>query len=82
MNDLELITGLSVDELEAIADGLLVSPLQNRLSHLLACSKDGPLSSADNLELDGLLRKTDQLTILKTRARYTLNQMKAEAAGA
>ena len=82
MPNSELITGLSVDELEAIADGLLASPLQNRLSDLLARIKEGPLSVPDKLELDGLLRKTDQLTILKTRARYTLNQMKAEAAGA
>ena len=82
MIESELISGLSVDELEALADGLLTPPVQVRLSELLARSKEGRLSAADNLELDGLLRKADQITILKTRARYTLNQMKAEATGA
>jgi hypothetical protein len=32
------------------------------------------LTADEQLELDGLLTRVDQLTILKTRARYTLRQ--------
>jgi hypothetical protein len=52
--DLELLVGLSYDELEALADSVLAPSAQHRL--------------------DDLLERVDQLTILKTRARYTLRQ--------
>ncbi|MSQ94103.1 MAG: hypothetical protein EXR98_06050 [Gemmataceae bacterium] len=81
MNKSELLTELSVDELEALADSLLAPTAQAHLNELLARHKEGPLSADEDLELDRLLRKSDQLTILKTRARYTQNQTKAEAAG-
>jgi hypothetical protein len=80
VRELELLTGLSTEELEALADSLLAPAAQARLDALLARRKEGPLSSEDDKELDALLRRADQLTILKTRARYTLNQAKAEAA--
>ena len=82
MSDSELLTSLTCEELEALADSLLAPAAQSHLDDLLARRHEGPLSPAENNELDSLLRKADQLTILKTRARYTLNQMKAEAAGA
>ena len=81
MNDLELLTGLSVEELEALADSLLAPAAQVRLDDLLTRRKEGLVSPDEVAELDRLLRKSDQLTILKTRARYTLSQSKAEAAG-
>jgi hypothetical protein len=70
----ELLVGLSVEELEALADSLLASAAQARLDDLLPLRKEKLLSAGEERELDGLLQKTDQLTILKTRARYTLNQ--------
>jgi hypothetical protein len=70
-----------VDELEALADGVLAPTAQNRLDDLLARRSDNPLPEQEEAELDCLLRKTDQLTILKTRARYTLSQAKAEITG-
>jgi hypothetical protein len=70
----ELLVGLSVDELEALADSLLASAAQARLNEFLARQKENFLSPDDEKELDALLQKVDQLTILKTRARYTLNQ--------
>lgn len=81
MDDKELLLSLSIDELEALADSLLAPSAQARLDELLSLRADGELSADESNELDGLLRKADQLTILKTRARYTLNQTKAEAAG-
>src|SRR2546421_4671780 len=77
----ELLLGLSVDELEALADSLLAPAAQARLDDLLARRKEKPLSAEEETDLDRLLQKTDQLTILKTRARYTLSQAKAEATG-
>jgi len=76
----ERLVGLSVDELEALADSLLAPSAQARLDDLLARKSDRPLSPQEQAELDRLLQKTDQRTILKTRARFTLNQSKAEAA--
>ena len=80
MSDSEILTGLSIDELEALADGLLAPASQARLDELLYRRKDGPLTADEDNQLDRLLRKTDQLSILKTRARYTLHQSNAEAA--
>jgi tyrosyl-tRNA synthetase len=77
----EILTGLSVEELEALADSLLAPAAQARLDELLARRKETPLSAQEETMLDSLLQKTDQLTILKTRARYTLNQAKTEVLG-
>jgi hypothetical protein len=75
----EILLGLSVEELEALADSLLAPAAQARLDDLLTRKKEKPLLAQEVAELDSLLQKTDQLTILKTRARYTLNQAQAEA---
>jgi len=73
-SDSELLVSLSIEELEALADSLLAPAAQTRLDDLLARHKEKLLSAGEERELDGLLQKVDQLTILKTRARYTLNQ--------
>jgi hypothetical protein len=77
--DSELLVGLSVEELEALADGLLAPAAQARLDDLLARQKEKLLSADEQRVLDGLLQKVDQLTILKTRARYTLQQERTAA---
>jgi len=77
MGDSDLLTALSLEELEALADSLLAPAAQPRMDALLVRRREGSLSAAEGDELDRLLRKTDQLTILKTRARYTLNRTKA-----
>ena len=73
--DGEQLTGLSFAELEALADGLLAPARQVRLNELLALNAAGPLGGADDHELDRLLGLADQLTILKARARYTLDRL-------
>ena len=77
----ELLVGLSVAELEALADSFLAPAAQHRLDELLARSKEKQLTASEVSVLDGLLHRVDQLTILKTRARLTLDQQRAEAAG-
>ena len=78
--DSEFLIGLSDDELEALADSILSPSAQARLDELLDRNAEGQLTAADQAELDRLLAKVDQLTILKTRARYTLGH-KAGATG-
>jgi hypothetical protein len=80
-NNSELLTGLTIDELEALADGLLAPSAQSRLDDLLARSRESELHPDEQAELESLLQKVDQLTLLKTRARYTLYQQGAKAAG-
>ena len=77
--DSEILIGLSDEELEALADGLLGPGAQTLLNDLLDRNKNGLLSQVEQKELDALLRKVDQLTVLKTRARYTLNQSTTRA---
>ena len=78
--DTELLVGLSEDELEALADGRLAPASQSRIDELRERNAESQLSSDEAVELDRLIRQIDNLTVLKTRARYTLRQQ-AEAAG-
>jgi hypothetical protein len=73
-NDTDVFIGLSSGELDALAEGVLVPSSQARLDELVARSKEQRLSSEEVVELDRLLAQVDQLTLLKTRARYTLRQ--------
>ena len=72
--DPELLTGLSEGELEALAEGMLAPAVQMRLDELIARSKEHRLSPQEQVELDRLLMRADQLTLVKTRAKYTLRQ--------
>lgn len=75
--DPDVLYGLSEGELEALADGLLTPSLQLRLDELIGRAKEARLSDAEEAELDSLLTRVDQLTLLKTRARYTLQRQQA-----
>jgi len=80
INSSELLTSLDINELEALADSKLAPSAQGRLSDLLAKNSDGKLTGDEAKELDLQIARSDQLTILKTRARYTLQQQ-AKASG-
>ncbi len=81
-DDQDLLLTLSQAELEALADGQLAPAAQTRLDELLIRNQEGQLSTEDSAELDRLLLQVDQLTILKTRARYTLNHHQTVAKAA
>ncbi len=81
MNENECLTGLSNEELEALAECMLAPVSQTRLDELLTLKNERRLTAVEEQELDRLLQQIDQLTILKTRARYTLNQQRLTAAG-
>lgn len=74
-SDEELLTGLNLEELEALANSQLASTEQTQLGELLAQSAEGQLSTDATATLDHLLTQVDNLNILKTRARYTLQQL-------
>jgi len=50
----ELLTELSIDELEALADSLLAPSAQARLDHLLACKREQSLTQDELVEMDRL----------------------------
>ena len=72
--DPELLLDMSQSELEALANSRLAPDEQARLDTLLNEQKQHPLDQEETEEMDRLLAQIDQLTILKTRARYTLAQ--------
>ena len=73
--DPELLIGLRSGELQALSECRLTVMEQSRLSDLLDRNSDGALSSEEAIELERLVEYTDQLTLLKTRARHTLRQL-------
>lgn len=74
--DPELLTNLSLEELEALATCNLVTDTQIHLQELLEKNTEGKLSPQEIEELDFLLLKIDSLNLLKTRANYTLSRLK------
>ena len=70
--DEDCLIGLSVDELKALASCQLSLVEQTRLDDLVTRNAESLLCADEVAGLDELLAKTEQLTILKTRARYTL----------
>ena len=79
--DSELLIGLSHEELEALADSMLAPSAQARLDDLLEKNAEEQLGRDEQRELDTILAKVDHLTILKTRARYTLQQQAGATEG-
>ncbi len=73
--DSEILNGLSHDELQALANGMLSLKAQDQLNDLLTRNRENQLSRDELDTLDSLLLQVDQLNILKTRARYTLNYL-------
>ncbi|MCC5630976.1 hypothetical protein LC613_24475 [Nostoc sphaeroides CHAB 2801] len=71
--DSELLMGLNLDELQALAESYLSPKAQIQLQELLVKNSENDLSHDQTETLDRLLAQVDQLNILKTRARYTLN---------
>ncbi len=70
--DADCLVGLSVDELQTLANCKLSTVEQVHLDDLLARNAESQLSSMEIAELDRLLIEADHLMVLKARARYTL----------
>lgn len=75
INDPRCLFGLSLKELRALSDCKLTVTEQERMSDLLDRNSDGLLSEAEKTELAKLVEQSEQLSLLKTRAQYTLHQL-------
>ena len=73
--DTELLIGLSLDELQALVESVLSPKTQTQLDNLLMKNSENQLSNEEFETLDKLLAQVDQLNIIKTKARYTLNRL-------
>jgi hypothetical protein len=74
-HDPALLTGLSKNELQALANVKLAPDDQEQLSSLLAKQSEGKLSQEELTHLDNLIAQVDQLTLVKAKAMYTLHQL-------
>lgn len=75
-SDPDVFVDLSTGELHALAESTLAPTAQTQLDKLLAQHSENQLSADEIATLDRLLAQVDQLNILKTRARYTLRNLK------
>jgi len=73
--DPDVLMSLSEPELQALAEGMLSSPYQQRLGELLQHNRAGTMNGAEEVELDRLLEHVDHMNVLKARAQYTLQKL-------
>ena len=69
---------VSAEGLTALADMALAPRNQSRLDDLLARNVDGILSEDESQELDLLLKKIDELNLVKARVAVALHQIRTE----
>jgi hypothetical protein len=69
---------VSTEGLEALADMALATKEQVRLEQLLAKNANGSLSEECLEELDTLLKKVDELNLVKARAAVALGKLMSE----
>jgi hypothetical protein len=73
--DPDLLVGLDIETLSAIANGVLSAPHQQQLEALLERNRTDSLAPEEQSELDRLLDDIDRMNLLKARAIYTLQQV-------
>jgi hypothetical protein len=75
LEDADLLTNISLPELQALSTIAIAPSLQADLSELLDRNAEGELSSEEIQTLDTILEQVDQINILKARAKYTLQHL-------
>jgi len=80
--DEDCLVGLSIDELNALASCTLAVVEQTCLDDLITRNTESLLCADEVAQLDDLLAKADHLTLLKTRARYTLKCLEEDTTAA
>jgi len=75
------LSGLSVEELRALADAVLAPARQRRLKELLEKNREGKLTKVGRAELDELLAESDRVALVKAKATYTLFLQQKVAGG-
>jgi hypothetical protein len=74
---LEPLIGLSEAELGSLAASVFAPAHARRLQQLLRLHREKKLTRALQAELDALLEESDRLALVKAKANYTLNLLKA-----
>lgn len=74
----EISLMVSTEGLTALADMALAPKNQSRLDDLLARNTEGELAAEESQELDLLLKKIDELNLVKARAAVALHQIRTE----
>ena len=69
---------VSTEGLQALAEMALATKEQARLEQLLAKNAEGTLSKECLVELDSLLKKIDELNLVKARAAVALGKLMSE----
>ena len=69
---------VSTEGLTALADMALAPKNQSKLDDFLARNAGGTLSAEESQELDLLLKKIDELNLVKARAAVALHQIRIE----
>lgn len=67
---------VSPDGLSALAEVSLASESQLALDELLTLNASGTISPAQQQQLDALLKKVDELNLVKARAAVALQQLR------
>ncbi len=73
-NEVSLL--VSAAGLIALADMAIAPKNQSKLDDLLSRNADGALTADETQELDLLLKKIDELNLVKARAAVALHQIK------
>jgi phage-related minor tail protein len=71
---LEGLSGLTDNELHALADAMMPAEKQQRLTRLLRKNSSGTITGKETEELDALLVLCQQISLLKAKAILTLQQ--------
>ena len=69
---------VSTEGLDALADMALAPKNQALLDDLLSRNAEGNLSTQETKDLEVLLKKIDELNLVKARAAFTLKQIGAK----
>ena len=75
-NEISLM--VSTEGLTALADMALAPKNQSKLDDLLARNAEGEISLEELQELDLMLKKIDELNLVKARAAVALHQIRTE----
>ena len=75
-SDAQLLKGLDIKTLRALAKIHLAIDEQHELNALLARNQEAILNPEEEGRLDALLAEVDELSVLKARALYTLHTLK------
>jgi len=71
---LDVLYGLTDEELHALADAIMSADKQRRLTQLLRKNNSGTIKVKETEELDALLVECQQISLLKAKAILTLQQ--------